>query len=352
MTVRPKGSSFQADFMYEGRRYRAAFSTFKEAETWELQARLDASSGREVALPLGHAGGGSCKTIDDLVKYAMDHHWASKGRKTAAGEHVGKHPGANAALFRDWVGPKLTVREALTTPKVAEYVRHLEQRNRSGSTINRHLSAISVLVKYAMDPAIAGLERKPMTVWQREGKGRLRFFSEEEVKKLLAYLRHIDRPDDALFYEFLVDTGARFGEAERLQWQDISRDFGSATFFDTKGNGMDTVQRTVPLTGRVKAALRELKARKGNQKGPWSDVKLDSQTRLWRRLQTALPWLSDATPHHTFRHTTASWLVQRGVDLYRVRAWMGHGSSAVTERYAHLAPKHLTELVGVLEPAE
>jgi integrase len=43
------------------------------------------------------------------------------------------------------------------------------------------------------------------------------------------------------------------------------------------------------------------------------------------------------TPHD-MRHAAASWLVQDGVDLYRVQALLGHEKSTTTERYAHLAP--------------
>lgn len=44
---------------------------------------------------------------------------------------------------------------------------------------------------------------------------------------------------------------------------------------------------------------------------------------------------------HTCRHTCASRLVQGGVDIRRVKDWMGHTTIQTTMIYAHLAPKNL-----------
>lgn len=48
---------------------------------------------------------------------------------------------------------------------------------------------------------------------------------------------------------------------------------------------------------------------------------------------------------HDLRHTCASWLVQAGVPLLTVRDFLGHSTIAMTQRYAHLAPKHLQDAI-------
>ena len=52
---------------------------------------------------------------------------------------------------------------------------------------------------------------------------------------------------------------------------------------------------------------------------------------------------------HDLRHTYASLLINNGVSLYEVQELLGHSSSAMTQRYAHLQPNQLrsrTEIVG------
>ena len=339
MAVRERGSKFQVDFMHKGTRYRPEFESRTEAEAWELTARAALILGKPVEEPKKLTPGAGPATIMGLVRYVAENHW--KGKKSA--ETLIR----NAELFAEYAGPECSIGGALTTEKVQSYCRDLEARGRSSATVNRHLSAISTVTRFAVKLRRLDANMTPELSWQKEGQGRLRFFTQAEAKTLLQFLRQIGRSDDAEFYEFLLDSGARLSEATKLLWRDVAPD--RVTFVDTK-NGRN---RTIVLPKRSRETLARLRQGvRAADRGPFSTINKHSQIAVWRRLQTQLPFLGDAVPHHTFRHTYCSWLVQAGIDLYRVKEAAGHSSITTTERYAHLAPAHMEALASVLEAAE
>src|SRR5207302_43163 len=51
---------------------------------------------------------------------------------------------------------------------------------------------------------------------------------------------------------------------------------------------------------------------------------------------------------HDLRHTFASRLAMKGVDLFTLQTLMGHKSIEMTQRYAHLSPGHRHQAVQLL----
>ncbi|MGQ9744719.1 MAG: tyrosine recombinase XerC [Dissulfurimicrobium sp.] len=84
-----------------------------------------------------------------------------------------------------------------------------------------------------------------------------------------------------------------------------------------------------------------------NQRGkrltPRSIERLVEQRRLVTGINTPV------TPH-TFRHSMATHLLERGADLRAIQEMLGHASLATTERYTHLDMARLTELYKKAHP--
>lgn len=333
MTVRPRGKGFQADFMLDGSRVRHTFASFEEAARFEAETIAAHLAGRPLpkAGSVGRPATQDATTITGLVDRVARKRWAV----LKSGDRATR----DARLYAEFVGTRLPVAEALTDERISDYVDSLTGVV-SGRTINRRLSSVSALVLAATQGGMLSLA--PEIPWQPNTPGRLRWFSEAEVEDILATVAVIDRTYWALF-AFLVDTGCRLGEAERLQWGDIVG--GRAEFWDTKNGD----HRAVRLTPRAEAALDYMdQTAPCPAKGPFAMIQRHRLRTIWALLRGRLTWMDEQCVVHTFRHTCASRLVQAGIDLYHVGQWLGHRTQVMTARYSHLAPKNFDMMAEVL----
>nr|WP_245982368.1 tyrosine-type recombinase/integrase [Mycetocola tolaasinivorans] len=188
-------------------------------------------------------------------------------------------------------------------------------------------------------------------------RGREVFLTREQYASILENVPH---PDDRALLDFLVGTGARWGEAAGLHWHNVDLMRGTVTIVDTY-NGVEIKpypkgrrERRVPLFDWIVRDLddeRTVSACEvthrigrctsglvfpGRRGGVRDDRNFSRQ--VWTPALKAAGLDGLGATLHDLRHTYASWLVQAGVPLERIASLLGHASIATTQIYAHLAP--------------
>lgn len=266
--------------------------------------------------------------LSDALELAWHGRWSrqrsgdrSRARALRAVRWLGEDRRASMVRESDLRAMVLAMREAGLSP----------------ASLNRHLSALAAVL------AEAG--REVTIPWQREPRGRTRWLTPAEVLQLRSALLPRDAGVAALV-GFLAETGLRVGEALALTWADLDLGARPRVLVRDSKNGEP---RRVPLTAE---AVRCVRAR-GVAAGPWHGL---SQSRVnhlfrWARDEVGSTRGDPEVVPHALRHTAASRLVNAGVSLPVVSAWLGHRDSRSTLRYAHASDEGLAEAARRLEQA-
>ena len=154
-----------------------------------------------------------------------------------------------------------------------------------------------------------------------------------------------------------LDTGARQGELLKLRWSDI--DFGEGVIKNvTSYKGRTVQRREVPLTARLRAALLDLKQKRGaatfrqsRKSGNKPDNALvfsvtSNVQNSWRaaRKDANLEHLR----FHDLRHTAATRLAQT-MQLALVGQVLGHSDPKTTHRYVNRTREVIKQAGSALE---
>lgn len=199
----------------------------------------------------------------------------------------------------------------------------------SGATVNRELALLKRMFNLAITWDLF-LSTNPVrkVKFFREFNTGLRVLSSEEEKNLLLhaspYLQDLIR--------FALNTGLRVGEIFSLRWSNVDLKKGILTIFSPKTEKL----REVPINAETRNVLEawwlgkkaEFVFYNPETGKPFVDLKAGFAVACQKAGIEGVTW-------HTLRHTFASRLVNRSVDIVTVKELLGHSSITVTMRYAH-----------------
>lgn len=321
MAVKKVGLVWEADIQPGGRfgpRIRKRFSTRREADRFERFVRDQHDAGKAWKAPEKDR-----RRLSALVEEWYQLH----GCNLKDGESRRRILLDVAKRLRNPIGSQL---------QPAAVIAYRNQRVQAGltvSTANRQLSYLKAVynelerVGQGVGNPIARV--RPIKQDERE----LSYLTPEQIRALLDELAK-GRNRDALFVAKLcLATGARWSEAEGLKVQDVLGD--RVRYSGTKSGKI----RVVPV---ARDLLDEITSRR----------------RVWRLFNPCYAAFRHAVKRagiklpkgqmaHVLRHTFASHFVMRGGNILVLQRVLGHSDVKVTMRYAHLAPDHLEEVVGL-----
>jgi len=170
------------------------------------------------------------------------------------------------------------------------------------------------------------------------------------VEEVHALVRAAAGEQDAAVFLTAALTGLRRGELIALRWRHVDFNASSVRVVESYAGDARTAPksgqgRTVPLAPEVAQTLAKLGQRATHTApddlvfvGP-SGSYLDGSA-LRRRYKLALKaaGLRDLR-FHDLRHTFGTRCAAAGVDLWRLRNWLGHANQRTTDVYAHYAPR-------------
>jgi integrase len=179
----------------------------------------------------------------------------------------------------------------------------------------------------------------------KEKKQKVHYLTADMERELLSWLNCMQRNREAKdIIECLIDLGCRVNELLNLEKRFVDFDNNQINFNDRKNDNAVAV----PMTNRVKSILRRY-YREVKDFDKLFSLNYSELNAIWQKARTDLGYADKKFyTLHLCRHTCASRLVQRGCQLLLVKDWLGHEDIKTTMIYAHLAPKALHSIVGVL----
>jgi len=267
-----------------------------------------------------------------LEKY-IPHEQSNKSLKSCKREE---------SLYKVWISPVIgnTPLKTISPFDLERIKKTMSDGEQSPRSIRYALAVIRQVFNFARhyDLYKGEVPTSKVKIPQSDNR-RLRFLTHEEAELLLDTLKI----KSTHTYEMALMSlycGMRAGEIFSLTWGDVDFERGMLSLRDTKSGR----NRVAFMTQNVKDMLS------AKEKGKNDDlvfpgrggIKITSISNSFDRTVKILGFNEGITDirqrvvFHTLRHTYASRLVERGVDLYTVKTLLGHSTLALTERYSHL----------------
>lgn len=197
-------------------------------------------------------------------------------------------------------------------------------------SVNREVSCLRKIFNVAIDWAYAADNPvRKVKLYSEKENIRERILAEDEEERLLSVSYQHLKP----MLIVALNSGMRKSEVFNLKWQNVNFETRQISIKESKGGR----ERKIPINSTLSSLLHALKSRNGQSEYVFTNPKTGKPfTDVKKSFDTACTNADiDDLRFHDLRHTFATRLVRRGVDLVIIKELMGHASIVTTQRYLH-----------------
>jgi len=242
--------------------------------------------------------------------------------------------------------------ETATADDVRQFQLHLVETDLSICTRNGIMTGVKFLLRVTLRRHDLAAEIYHL----REPQKIPLVMSQDEIKRLLAMAASLKVQ---AMLSLSYGCGLRAGEVVRLKVCDIDRDQEIIRVVQAKGRKDRNVMLPDDVLERLRQWWRERRCRHdvnvpaGERylfpgRGSRNHLTTRQYTRLFQETVRAAGIRKPVTLH-TLRHSFATHLLERGVDIRKIQALLGHDKLETTARYARVATGMISEIESPLE---
>ena len=239
-----------------------------------------------------------------------------------------------------------------TIDVITDYCSHRTLQGVKNATINRELTIVRSAINFYNRHHDTQIKNHLNGFKLFETDYLPRFLNPIECRKLLTACRGYNDNDQLYhFVNLLLNTGARSGELLTLTWDNVRIDHKHLTIINSLSKNRRTIHK--PLNNPAVSSLQALQ--RGNHSNwVFYNNRTNNRRKTFRQgfLQAVDKSGIGSVRIHDLRHTFASILVQQGVPIYHVMQLLGHSNIKTTQKYAHLSPNNLLNVVQSLPSFE
>jgi integrase len=246
---------------------------------------------------------------------------------------------AKVKVIHSYFGEK-TLASKITPKRIEDFKSFMSEKY-SNAYVNRYLACIKTIFNIGIKNELIKTTPMKAVKMMKEDNHKIRYLTADEEARLFKELPEHLKP----IVICALQTGLRKSNILQLRWELVDLEFRFIEVLAQQNKGHKIIK--IPISDKLLETLESLPRNSEyvfanpDTGKPYRDISEGFKNACDRANIENFRF-------HDLRHTVATRLVEKGIDLRVVQEIMAHSTIVTTQRYMHPTPKRKLEAISVL----